>query len=740
MTTSRVSAAELNECAREPIHIPGAIQPHGVLLAVREPELVVTQVSVNASSLLGIEALELVGRGLEQVVGPDGISQINAAIATGAPQQESPLTVVIGGREFDALLHRHDGVLIIELEPAQPGAGNFARYHRRLQAALEQLQKAPDLSALYEVAARVISDLTGYERVMVYRFDADWHGEVVGEALTGEVDSYMGLHFPASDIPEQARALYAKSWLRIIPTVDYAPAALEPACNPLTSRPLDLSFAVLRSVSPVHLEYLRNMDVGASMSISLMVDGKLWGLIACHHREARPLPYAVRAACELFGQVTSREITAKRDEQQLAGLAESRTIQTRFFDVITQEENAAAALLKYTPSLLAFMGASGAAISIGGQCNLVGQTPHRDQIRALLAWLEGHNDGEPVFRTDSLSDKWPPAAEFKAVASGLLAVSLSRVESQWVLWFRPEVLTTITWAGNPHKPVEPGLRLHPRKSFAAWQEVLTGRSTPWSENEVDGAHELRLALNALVIRRSDKLLKLNAELEQKNTDLNSFAYIASHDLHEPLRGIYHFSRFLREDHGAELAPEALRKVDTIGNLALRTEELLKALAHFSRIGRMELNPRETDLQRLVDEVLESLSATITEDIEIRRPRLLPSVHSDPVLLREVFANLISNAIKYNTRPDKWVEISYRDPVAGEEQRGPVFFVRDNGIGIRERNYEAVFKMFRRLHAKDQFSGTGAGLAIVKSIIERHGGRIWVESTYGEGSTFLFTLK
>ncbi|MGV3532031.1 MAG: GAF domain-containing protein, partial [Chthoniobacteraceae bacterium] len=474
----------LDACAREPIHIPGSVQPHGALLALQEPSLIAVQASSNCGELLGIPHAELLGRDFRELLEPGALAAFEEALAAGDPARVSPLKLVIGPRAFDAVFHHSGGLLVVELEPAPPASETFARHHRQLQRSLTAMQEAEDLSGLFATIAEAVSSLTGYERVMVYRFDADWHGEVVGEVLTGDVDSYMGLHFPASDIPEQARALYAKTWLRIIPTVDYTPAVLEPPLNPLTGQPLDLSFSILRSVSPVHLEYLRNMNVGASMSISLIVHGKLWGLVACHHRTARALPYSVRAACELFGQVASAEIAASEKARRLTDHAVAKTIQTRFFDVISEEENPTDALLRYTPSLLTFMGAGGAAVCRGDQCSLVGIAPPKVQVGELLQWLRSRIGTEHIFATDHLSQYWPPAADWTESASGLLAIELSRVDSHWLLWFRPEVVKTVRWAGNPEKPVEEGLRLHPRKSFDTWQQTVTGRSLPWTDAEL----------------------------------------------------------------------------------------------------------------------------------------------------------------------------------------------------------------------------------------------------------------
>lgn len=716
--------SDLEACSREPIHIPGAIQPHGILLAFSDPDLICRQVSANAAAIFPQGSGSLLGRTAESIFGSDLI----LGISTDDPPIESPISLQLPSGDTDAIVHRHDGMIIVEIERSPDRSSQ----HRRLQKGLAELRNAPDLSSLYATAARFIANFTGFERVMVYRFDHDWHGEVVGEFLREDVASYMGHHFPASDIPEQARALYSKNWLRLIPDAEYRPVPLEPPLNPLTGRPLDLSFSALRSVSPIHLVYLRNMDVRASMSISIMDGDRLWGLLACHHRATLNLPFAIRAACEIYGQFLSREISFKLQTRRLEEQAQATTIQTRFFDFIAREQNFVDALVKYTPDLLRFMSAAGAAIFAGGKLTLLGRTPGKAEVRLLLDWLDTQNLA-PLFATDCLGAEFSPAQDWPEVASGLLAVKLSRIEPHYILWFRPETPSTITWAGDPEKNEE--LALHPRKSFAAWKQTITGKSLPWGETEKQGGRELRNAINALVLRRTERLISLNAELEKKNSDLNSFAYIASHDLKEPLRGIANYTSFLIEDHGKGLSDDALRKLRTIAGLASRSEELLDALNHFSRLGRMEIQKSPVDMDRLLDEVIESHWSAL-EGVELIRPRALPSADCDAVLIREVFGNLFTNAVRYNLRPEKRIIIDWKD-----DPRGPAYAVTDNGIGIRDKHREAVFQIFRRLHAaKDFGGGTGAGLAIVKSIVERHGGHIWVDSTPNEGSTFSFTLS
>lgn len=725
----------LADCADEPIRIPGAIQPQGALLRLEEPGLVCRQVSANVAEFLGVAPGETLDRPLDEVC-PELAAAIARAVADDADPTAAILRVPAGPRQdaaLDVVLHRTEAGLIAEIERAPDGL--IGPHHRRLQRLFADLRAAPDLRAAQERAARGVAELTGFERVMVYRFHSDWHGEVVAEHRAAEVESYLGLHFPAGDIPEQARELYARSWLRVIPDATYSPVPLVPERVSPTDAPLDLSGAWLRSVSPVHLEYLRNMNVGASMSISIIIDDRLWGLVACHHRAAHAVPAITRAACELFGQVFSLEIGARQEAQRLAEHVEASAIQTRFFDEIARESNVIDALVKFTPRLLEFMDAGGAAIHVNDRTTLLGRTPPAEDVAALVRWL-GTQTLRPALVTDSLGARYPAARAWADVGSGLLAVRLSRVEPHFVLWFRPEVVSTVAWAGPPEKVEGEDRRLHPRTSFAAWRETVRGRSAPWREAEVHGARELVQAINALVLRRTERLLRLNAELERRNIDLNSFAYIAAHDLKEPLRGMANYCVFLREDHADELSAEARRKLTAISTLVDHTGRLVDALNHYSRVGRLEVQRQPTPLDSELDAVLMALETLIArERAEVRRPRALPAVECDPVLVREVFANLISNGLRYNVSDAKWVEVDW------EESGGElVFRVRDNGIGIREKHRDAIFQIFRRLHAQDEFGGgTGAGLAIVRSIVERHGGRIWVESEFGRGSTFFFTL-
>ncbi|SEU35963.1 ATP-binding protein [Stigmatella erecta] len=735
---------DLTNCDREPIHIPGAIQPHGVLLGLSEPDLRLTHVSENAPGLLGTPAAELLGAELGRFIEPSVREPLEAGLRSERLRQFNPLKVVwrVGGvdRFFDGIAHRHQGKLLLELEPSSPRESvPFLSFFHGVREGLSRLRDARDLQELCEAVVQEVRSLTGFDRAIIYRFDAEWHGSVLAEARDSRADPYLGLRFPASDIPRQARELYQLNWLRIIPTVDYQPARV--LALPEHGAPLDLSFSVLRSVSPIHLEYLHNMGVQASMSISLIRDGKLWGLISCTHISgAKYVPYEVRSACEFLGEVMSSLLAVKEGNEDYGQRIRAKSIHASLLERMAREVDFVSELARQEPALLELVHAQGAAIHFHGRTTVLGQAPADEHLSGLIEWL-GERTGDGLFCTDRLASEYPEAASFQQVAAGLIALSMSRGRNNFVLWFRPEVVQTVSWGGNPTKPVEVGKdepRIHPRKSFEQWKETVRGRCLPWKGYEVEAAAELRRSIIDVALQRSEELLKLNTELERSNVELDAFAYAASHDLKEPLRGIHNYTLLALREVGGALPAVPRERLDTVVRLTQRMESLINSLLHYAQVGRTELLLRETDLNEVVNQVLELLRPRLEEArVEVRVPHPLPPARCDRVRIAEVFTNLITNAIKYNDRAERWVELgAVRE---GSEAR-VAYFVRDNGIGIKPEYHETIFRIFKRLHGRDRFGGgTGTGLTIVKRILERHNGRIWLESTPGQGSTFFFTL-
>jgi light-regulated signal transduction histidine kinase (bacteriophytochrome) len=489
---------DLELCAREPIHIPGAIQPHGLLFVLREPELLIVQASENAEQMLGIPVDQLLGKDLSSFLQPEQIAKVQFALDSVDPRDNNPVELGLfapkANTQLDGFVHRHDGFSYIELEAASLTAGaRFLDFYKKVSQLTSKLHEADSLKSLLHESTKGIRSMTGFDRVMIYRFAESNEGEVVAETTAEGIDSFLGLWYPASDIPEQARRLYLVNPIRNIVDVDYTPAAILPVINPDSGRPADLSFAGLRSVSPIHCEYLRNMGVAASMSVSIILDGKLWGLIACHHQTPKFVSYEVRKACAFIGQVLSGEISRRETLEASAYQSRATSMQARFLELMAGSPNPLLGLVNSSPTLLDLIPADGVAVVQGDKTHLLGTTPGYDDLMRLIDQLQTSGMAS-TFVTRSLKNHFPLSAAMRDTASGLIALSVQREPATYILFFRPEVARTVVWGGNPEKPVVPsedGFRIGPRKSFEAWKEEMTGQSLPWSKSEVRVAQELR---------------------------------------------------------------------------------------------------------------------------------------------------------------------------------------------------------------------------------------------------------
>ena len=508
-----------------------------------------------------------------------------------------------------------------------------------------------------------------------------------------------------------------------------------------------MSYCTLRSVSPIHIEYLQNMGVAASMSVSLIQNQRLWGLIACHHYAPKFIPYDTRVICEFLGQLMSTELVNKEANQHLDYKLHLKMLQGQFVERLTKATEFIEELNHDHAALLELTGAQGATLCDGDRLILIGKTPEETAVRALLTWLQDRfeqgNFERDLLVTDALSSIYADGLADQAIASGLIAIAISKIQHRYVIWFRPEQEQTVTWAGDRDKArqvAEDGsIRLLPRQSFAAWKEIVRGKSSPWLPCEVESAIELRQAIVDIVLRQAHELAMINLDLERSNSELDSFAYIASHDLKEPLRGIHNYATFLLEDYGEILKGDGTDKLHTLVKLTKRMEALIEALLKFSRLGRQELQMEPLDLNQVLQNVRELFAMNPQwQNCKIEIPRSLPIVWGDRLLIEEVFINLIANAFKYNESSEKIAEIGWLADQSSEPL--VTLYVRDNGIGIREKHLQSVFQIFKRLNAPSKYGGgTGAGLTIVRKIVERHKGSIQLQSIYGEETTILFAL-
>jgi light-regulated signal transduction histidine kinase (bacteriophytochrome) len=749
----------LSNCDDEPVQTPGCIQAHGLLLALRPGDFVVSQASENWLEHTGVPMEQVLNRPLAAVVGADAARCIVDMAQTGVLERNPlyALTASLPGptpsAPMDFSVHLSNGVLIVEIEPAS-GAGEVvvsdSDYYSMVKKTLVRLKSADSLSAFCDIAAEEIHRTTGLDRVMIYRFHSDDTGEVIADAHREDLASWQGLRYPASDIPKPAREIFKRIGVRPLPDAGGALVEMVPLLNPDTGRPLDMTFCALRGASVMYTHYLRNMGVAATLTMPILRDGQLWGLIACHHYQPIAMHYPLRAAAEFLGQIMSLEIAAAESREHLEYRLKLDAAHQAVLGQALADGNFAA-LTAGAPSLLDGIEAGGVAVLENGHWAMAGNTPDAAQLSELVLWMTQRqvemDSGSTVLAIEALGLDYPAGAAFAACASGVLAFPVSQgARGDWVIWFRPEQLQTFNWGGNPYDKGEAtgphGPRLTPRQSFAIWQEEVRGRAHPWKPVEVEAAKNLRLLLLDVVVARAAELAALNTDLVRSNDELDAFAYVAGHDLKEPLRGIHKYAHFLLEEAKAGRAIDAQgrERIETLLRLTVRMDSLLDALLHFSRVGRLSLDRKTVALDDVVAEAIEMLGARLLEcDVEVRVPRPLPALFCDRIRVREIFANLISNAAKYNDKQQRWIEIGYLDPVDADA-RITTFYVRDNGIGIEDRHAERVFMMFKRLHARDAFcGGSGAGLAIVKKLVEQHHGRSWFTSDPGVGTTFYFTL-
>jgi light-regulated signal transduction histidine kinase (bacteriophytochrome) len=515
-------------CEEEAIRIPGSIQRHGFLLLLDEAAGNVVAASENAEEFLGVPLKLILAAPIETLLEREVLAAVRSLTRS---EEAVSLPTFLGsfkmrGELHSVVTHRAGGERVLEFErldrlvsPELMNAviTNFVGTLSTLGGELELLQ----------AITRQVRDLTGFNRVLLYQFDQVGHGTVLAEENDGTLPSYLGLRFPASDIPRQARELYVLNTVRIIPDAAYVPSSL----HGLAQRPmetLDLSMSILRSVSPVHLEYMRNMGTRSSMSISIVCEGKLWGLISGHHAEARSVPYLVRSACDLLTKMVSSQLMAFRTASKLEKMVHFHAVQRTMLTHMAAEKDYVEAIAAQMDSLIQVTDAAGAAMFIDGRYARHGLAPGPNVVRRLAGWLDSQPDLN-LFESYRLQRELPWTEEIGDIASGLLAIRISDVRQSYIMWFRPEVVRTVEWAGEPDSSRdEKGL--HPRNSFNAWKELVRGRSAPWSEMEIESAREFRSALMTISLKQAEEAVELSeARFQQLTQALPSPVWTASDD-------------------------------------------------------------------------------------------------------------------------------------------------------------------------------------------------------------------
>jgi len=504
--------ADLSNCEQELIHLAASVQPHGLLLVLTEPDLRLVQVSANSDLLLGAGADQLLGRSLASL-GGTCVAQLSRLLAAGELQEPTPFECTLAPTgtplEFEGSLFRHpEGVLILELEPIASPALTLptapidqGMLMQGVATALQLFGAASSLGTLADAIAKCVHDLIGYDRVMVYKFDADGHGKVIAEARDPRLQTLLGHNYPASDIPQRARELYLRNRVRLLVDVNYQPAPLVPHLLPVTGQDLDMSLCQLRSMSPLHLQYLKNMGVTATLVVSLVREGKLWGLIAAHHYSPRHLRFAVRAACDLLAEVATTRIAAIENYAHAQVALLVNRLEQRLVEATSVDGDWRQALFRNPSVVLHPLEATGVALIHGGEILSAGEVPSTPELHALVDWIDNTPQQFP-FVCNAISTARPALASLTPMASGVLAVKLSTSRPDYLVWFRKEQLHSVTWAGDPHKPfaTDTAMDLSPRRSFAAWSEIVRGTALPWTAVEISLARAVGVALVDIIVQ------------------------------------------------------------------------------------------------------------------------------------------------------------------------------------------------------------------------------------------------
>ncbi|MFA6208579.1 MAG: ATP-binding protein [Candidatus Obscuribacterales bacterium] len=749
----------LANCAREAIVTPGAIQPHGFMAVVSRPDLKILQLSKNFESALGRSIDHCLGKNVEEILAPNMMPLLEAFLDIESHKSLVPMPLRLRQENTEAiavscLTHRQGELFILEFEPdfeqqnMNSGLTDALNLSALLQAALSSVQAVESLKEVLKVCVEQIETLTGFDRVMIYKFDQEWHGEVLAESAQSERESYLGLHYPASDFPAQARELYKRNITRMIADVAYNSVPLEPLLNSATNQALDMSDCVLRSVSPMHVEYLQNMGVKATLTISLIVKGELWGLIACHHYSPKYLSLKTRSVCEIFGKLVALRIleeiaNEKRRVEKFCRPAFAQILAS----VAASNGNVKVAFQMQGEGLIAQFNCIGAALVTESELVCFGSTPGDTQLVECAAWLSRQKLN--LYSCNHLRAEFEHDDTFFALGgnyTGLLAIRTGLVDDQWLLLLRDKKIQSITWAGNPLKsafvdelasgamPANEVMQ-QPRRSFAMWREEVKDHSLPWSDAQITMAEYLRAQILDLT-RANLHWVKAKADALQKERD--DFVAALAHDLRLPVGGALRMLEFINAGRFGQTLPQFS---DTLELLIESHKQLLERIKSIL-IGYQFAEPsgaistERTELVGLISSaVRNSRPSALGAETAIKEDYCSPCfVDGNFDCLVRVVENLLSNAIKYS-RVDNKVGISLTcTPTEA------LICVEDSGIGLAHEDIAYVFQRYWRARTgRTQPIGSGLGLFVCKQIVEAHKGTLWCESELGVGSKFFMRL-
>lgn len=735
----------LENCDQEPIHIPGSIQPHGFLLGLKQTNFEILFCSNNISDTIEVQPAEVLGKSFGEVFGEEALEELKECLYGLNEGRSASFALTIDNRSVHFLMHESGNSIILDAEQqtekaAQP---DFLQLSREFVNYIEETTTIPELC---EVVAAGTKKITGYDRVMIYRFDEQYNGEIIAESKNDDLEGFLGLHYPHTDIPRQARELYIKNQLRMIVDVNYTPVPIVTMDEQLDHSSLDLSYSTLRSVSPIHIQYLHNMGVCATLTISLLHKKKLWGLISCHHYSPKHLTYEVRMAAKLLGHFITSQLDTRQQNEEYE-IARKATHAVEWLNSRKFELNRnSLEFIVNDYHILTVCNAVGVSILLDGKIFQSGSVPQTDDIRMLSSYLSTYTSNTR-FQTNSLIHVLP---EFRHVCEKFPGINYFPLDSSTfncIIWYRHETISEVNWAGNPNKAIEKDKNgLSPRKSFELWKETVKFTSNKWLNSEVAACSNfvniLQKHLSSVFLTEEEEKQRQLAEiLKRTNAELENINWISTHDLQEPLRKIQMMASYILQDDAVRLPSEIYSKVDKMNQFASRMQGLIKDILRYSQLNYGQESFEEVNLHELMTQV----ETDLQESFEEKNAHLVlgpvPVISGVPFLIRQLFSNLIYNSLKFSSddREPTITIASSSDTTGLDETVTPNTFhiidYTDNGIGFDAAYNENVFKIFTKLQSPGQFSGSGIGLALCKKIVTTHKGFITARGTEGEGVVF-----
>ncbi|HEU4496031.1 MAG TPA: GAF domain-containing protein, partial [Flavobacterium sp.] len=641
----------LTNCEFEPIHIPGSIQPHGFLIAVDSTSWTIGFCSENIKDFISLSHDAVLNVSFEALFGDEQKSEIERFIIN-EELAATLLSLRLDGKDFLCSIHKSGSFYIIEAETAIQDTKKLSDIYSQTSQFLSYMNDTNTLQELCDMVAQGTRELTGYDRVMIYRFDKDYNGEVFAESRQEDLEPFLGLHYPHTDIPPQARELYMQNLLRLIVDINYKPVPIYTVDDGSEDKNLDLSLSILRSTSPIHVQYLQNMGVGATLTISLIHKKKLWGLVACHHYSAKNITPEIRLAAQLQGHFITSQIDVRQSNEEYETVRKSNDALERIsaYDLSAKEESFEAVL--QDGALLELCNAAGAAILYKSKIYTSGLVPESEHISKLAQWLAGYTAHSSLL-SDKLIDYLPDAADFCKEASGIIYHALSSENNDCIIWFRPESITEVNWAGDPNKAIVKDKNgLSPRNSFKLWKEIVKCKSKAWLKPEINAAanyaHSLQKQFNLLKIsEEEEKYRKLSEVLKETNSELENINWISTHDLQEPLRKIQMISSRLLGKADETFSESVINSVQRMNNSAQRMQNLLIDILKYTRIQHIDESFEEVNPNEVLEEVLSDLFELSNEKEAVINIDELPKIKGIPFLMKQLFTNLIQNSLKYS---------------------------------------------------------------------------------------------